>query len=68
MNVITDLLPYYGQPQLAPYVAELMDATKEIEDAFVRQEAAIEALVEAYRKLEEERAPLREAALREAAE
>jgi len=55
MNVIEDLLPYYGQPELAPLVAELIEATNEIDRAFERQECAVKALTERFQALEDER-------------
>jgi hypothetical protein len=54
MNVMTDLVPHYGQPQLAAHVAELIEATNAIDLAIERQERAIEALVAAYATVEVE--------------
>jgi hypothetical protein len=62
------MLTYYGAVQLDPLVEALSDAHRAVDLALERRQQAIEALVETYRKIEEERAPLREAALSEAAE
>jgi hypothetical protein len=58
---------YYATKVIDPLVEAVSDAHRAVDLALERRQEAIAALVEAYRKLEEERAPLREAALREAA-
>jgi hypothetical protein len=62
------MLTYYGAVQLEPFVQAVIDTTAAVDLAYEKQQAAIGALVGAYQKLEEDRAPLREAALSEAAE
>ena len=57
-----DLLSYYGQPELAGLVQELISATASIDKAFERQEAAIRALAEGWQAIEDRRAALSEAA------
>jgi hypothetical protein len=54
---------YYATRELDPLVEALSDANRAVDLALERRQEAIEALVEAYQKIEEQRAPLREAAL-----
>jgi hypothetical protein len=55
MNIIEDLLPYYGQPHLAALVDEVIKATNAIDLALERQEHAIQALAEGWSAVEAER-------------
>jgi hypothetical protein len=55
VDVIKDLLPYYEQPGISALVAEVIEATEAIDTAFAWQEQALEALVERFQELKDER-------------
>jgi hypothetical protein len=63
-----NLSDYYAIRELEQHVQALVDAHGNLDMALERGQGKIAALAEAYQKIEEQRAPLREAALSEAAE